>query len=1597
LLESVTSVAMTIDNISPNCDTLAPTTPSPTAFDTVRFIIRFDEEVVNFDADSDLTISETDTVGHAGVIFDGGPQDWVIYVTGVTGNGIMSISVNITSDVSDFAGNTLVTSVTSSSLEIDNATASVGCGDLPPFITSTVKPNVIVALDISGSMKAVAYRDTSAGNWKTGMHDDFNPAVDYYGYFEKDLQYSYDTINGFFYEDVSGKWQGNFMNWLCMRRIDVARKVMIGGKVRDRDGELIDSTTWYVLEGNHEPYDYTFQKQYSNSDVYTPPEYPDNTVFLMSEGQIIAQTAGSQTVTNVSSSDLGNPGIEMGMVTMNWTDGDAWTEIEFVNNYTNPVVVAKSVSYNGKDPIGVRVQGINDPSIGTRGGFSIRIQEWEYMDINHTTEDIMYMVVEDGHHTVPLDGGGNIEFDAQVITTSNCGTSNFVSASYQTAFAATPILFSAIGTYGDSIMAVTRNKSITSTGFEVVMQEEKAGDNIRSSSEDIHLIAVSEGYGIISGSTSMIEVGTSGDVVDNDWYSISFSQTFASQPLIVTDMQTTDGADPANLRFKDRSSSSISVQVDEEKSDGSGTGHGDEEVGYIGVTGSGSYNIKVGVLVEPSGIIQDLSNDVRFGLAVYNYDHGLSPTSVYTGNTVNGGTFKPCYPDVSKEVDDRTNYDICLETHVKAPIENIIEVIETYPLIWGTTPIAETLYEIYGYTAQLNHTTDYTPVRSNVHFYDNGTDNASHCFAAYNETSHLFDGQNTEDPDLSAGDNQTACEAAGGVWGTSDSYEVSNDWDPYYYSENSSILECAMTFVLHFNDGAPYKDWDNCGHPSLPDWDPNCAEDGDYDSDSDPGPGDDGSGGNTEILDDLALYLRKNDIRVDISDHQEIITYYVYAALGEGEVNNSSTRKMREAAVNGGFEDNDDNHEPDIAHPANFISYINTGVCGESEWDTDEDCNPDTFFNADNGYELVEQLSSVFSDILRRASSATAVATISTSATMDDYLIKSRFLPVSWKGYLEAFPMPYTNGDTSVWEAGSLLASRVHDRHIYTMMTGESPVKQEFVNSNPSLKTSLALQWGTTETEASDLIDFIRGTATHEGGKYRDRDGWPLGDFINSSPLSIGAPKFYYSENDYQAFKSANNARTSMLYVGGNDGMLHAFRAIDDSDADCSGADAGTDLCSGVEYWAFIPENIQANLQTLAESDCHNYYVDLSPTASDIWDGTEWKTILIGGNRLGGTEYFCLDLTEPEYNNFEVLWDQIIFPGRKSSTLPIIGKFKGGVVDKWLAVFASGFDEEVQNGKISAVNFVDGSQEIIWDNGSTDVDELETQARDGGDNYYTLSSPMGIDSDNDGYFDLIYAGDTRGSLWKFYYDYVSQVWKKAELFSTGGQSITSKPKIVRGNYNGSRQILIYFGTGQFMIEDDKNNASRNSFYCLVENPVVTADANNGHYTSTTALGKTTDLIDLTNVLNQTLYNALSDTDRIKLKTYGWYFDLDSPVGSAERVLEEAVVLSGVVFFVSFTPDTEICGYGGEARLYSVDYRTGLPGKNEDEDVLEDMIDGARYTDLGEGLPSKPVFYYDRAEREPELIIQRSDTSVDMPGLNIEDRPMVIETWAKGNL
>jgi len=105
----------------------------------------------------------------------------------------------------------------------------------PPFLADAVAPSTTLIVDSSGSMNEHAYQEIEVG-WRYSSdssdrraYTGFNSTKEYYGFFDPYSYYSYNSTGGYFYPDISGGWNGNFMNWVSMHRTDVVRKVLTGG------------------------------------------------------------------------------------------------------------------------------------------------------------------------------------------------------------------------------------------------------------------------------------------------------------------------------------------------------------------------------------------------------------------------------------------------------------------------------------------------------------------------------------------------------------------------------------------------------------------------------------------------------------------------------------------------------------------------------------------------------------------------------------------------------------------------------------------------------------------------------------------------------------------------------------------------------------------------------------------------------------------------------------------------------------------------------------------------------------------------------------------------------------------------------------------------------------------------------------------------------------------------------------------------------------------------------------------------------------------------------------------------------------------------
>jgi len=140
----------------------------------------------------------------------------------------------------------------------------------PPFLSQAIYPNVLILLDNSGSMNEFAYKeDSDCRSWNgdvTTVYMGYNSTTTYYGYFDPEAHYTYNSSGEYFEESETGEWSGNFLNWLTMRRIDVAKKVLIGGKV--------EKGTSYVLIGQVPDRDLGKVYDDSSSPYQTPYHYP---------------------------------------------------------------------------------------------------------------------------------------------------------------------------------------------------------------------------------------------------------------------------------------------------------------------------------------------------------------------------------------------------------------------------------------------------------------------------------------------------------------------------------------------------------------------------------------------------------------------------------------------------------------------------------------------------------------------------------------------------------------------------------------------------------------------------------------------------------------------------------------------------------------------------------------------------------------------------------------------------------------------------------------------------------------------------------------------------------------------------------------------------------------------------------------------------------------------------------------------------------------------------------------------------------------------------------------------------------------------------
>jgi len=414
---------------------------------------------------------------------------------------------------------------------------------------------------------------------------------------------------------------------------------------------------------------------------------------------------------------------------------------------------------------------------------------------------------------------------------------------------------------------------------------------------------------------------------------------------------------------------------------------------------------------------------------------------------------------------------------------------------------------------------------------------------------------------------------------------------------------------------------------------------------------------------------------------------------------------------------------------------------------------------------------------------------------------------------------------------------------------------------------SPALSTTNTNDTLEHRINFLLGDPTYEDGTYRSRVTL-LGAIIRSQPVYVSYASSGYYDNwpnkadgtaapeagataqTYDAFVTQESTRPGTLYVGANDGMLHAFAAPAPTGcaADGTGCDYGD---GGTERWAFIPRAVYANLGNLTSpSFSYRPTVDETPVTRDVFfSDNKWHTILAGGVGLGGRGVYALNITDPtSFSASNVLWefdsDMTIPSGAagdcvasygdcRASDLgytvsqPNIGRLHNG---QWAVLVSNGYFPDcgtpdtptndtahcqaiaAQAPKDTSGNPYSALFVLNAETGSV-IAELKTPTGLGVTSF-GLATPVMGDYDNDQIDDVAFAGDVQGNLWRFdMQDSKPANWTVTLVYkgladasgNQGAQPITSMPRLFPDP--ATNRFMVVFGTGKFLGLGDNSDST----------------------------------------------------------------------------------------------------------------------------------------------------------------------------------------------
>ncbi len=422
-----------------------------------------------------------------------------------------------------------------------------------------------------------------------------------------------------------------------------------------------------------------------------------------------------------------------------------------------------------------------------------------------------------------------------------------------------------------------------------------------------------------------------------------------------------------------------------------------------------------------------------------------------------------------------------------------------------------------------------------------------------------------------------------------------------------------------------------------------------------------------------------------------------------------------------------------------------------------------------------------------------------------------------------------------------------------------------------------------------------------------------------------------FGASSYSAYVIAKAARTTAVFVGANDGMLHAFNSA-----------------NGSELFAYIPRGAYSKLAALTSPNyTHAYSVDGPVYVSDAFIAPpgaggvkSWRTIVTGTLGNGGAGAYALDVTEVldgtssvprvifDLTNTEptgavapnsTLKNELGYSQSKVLILPASG-------GKWIAVWGNGTNSTNGYSKLLAVDIETPATAVA----------INTQVKFSSTNDNGLSGVAFLPSGT-GLLAYAYAGDLLGNMWKF--DLTSSnITAWAVAFTQGTtpkplinvidpsgnpQPITATPtlgrnslKLIGSGAGATPSTMVYFGTGKYSETTDNNSSQVQSVYGIADTnsriSLASASDRTGKLHQKTISGQTTTSRTLGNNDNTSTGPAVNWTSN---SVNGWFLDLIySSTAQGERVLSKPLLLFDRVILNTFIASANPCDFGGSGWL-----------------------------------------------------------------------------------